>query len=101
METPETPLVEKERHDVLYVDLLGVVPEVHQDFGPLTEPLADGEGGSPVGEVRVVEGRLVGFVLEEHPHVLGHGLVHLAQGLDHPVAAFRERVLAGVVGTVR
>src|SRR5215210_1908489 len=100
VETSQTPLVEQKSHDVLYVYLLGVVPEVYQDFGPLTEPLTDGEGGAPVGQVGVVEGGLVGLVLEEHPHVLGHGSVDLAQRLDHPVATFRKGVLAGVVRAV-
>src|SRR5215218_9514521 len=45
-------------------------------------------------------GGLVRLVLEEHPHPSGHGGVDLAQGLHHPVAAFREGVLAGVVRTV-
>ncbi len=79
VETPETPLVEEQRHDVLDVDLFGVVAEVHQDLRPLAQPLAHREGRAPVGEVGVVEGRLVGLVLEEHPHALGHGGVDLAQ----------------------
>ena len=97
---PETPLVEEQRHDVLDVDLFGVVAEVDQDLRPLAEPLAHGEGRAPVGEVGVVEGRLVRLVLQEHPHALGHGRVDLVQALDHPVAALREGVLARVVRAV-
>src|SRR5919112_1443569 len=65
-----------------------------------TRTSADGEGRSPVREVGVVEGRFVGLVLQEHPHPLWHGGVHLAEALDHPVAAVREGILARVVGAV-
>jgi hypothetical protein len=100
VETPEPPLVQKKRHDVLYVRLLGVVPEVHQNLRLLPQLLAGGERCAPVGEVRVVEGRLVGLVLQQQPHALGHRRVDLVQTRKHPVSTLHEGVLPRIVRAV-
>ena len=55
---------------------------------------------APVLDVRVVEGRLVQLVLEDHPGVVGEGRIDLLEGVDQSPPACPEVVLAGVVRAI-
>jgi hypothetical protein len=62
-----------------------VMAGVHQHLGLRPGGLGEEVGHAPVGDVGVIERRLEGLVLDQHGHVLGHGLV--------PSAALRPSAL--------
>ena len=100
VEAAQLPGTEQEGHNELDIRAGSMVPGVDEDLCPLAEPDAMGEGGSPVGHVGAVEGRLEELVLEQHPHTCGQGHVHLTESFGQALLASGETVLTRVIGAV-
>ncbi len=100
VERAEPAEAQQLRHDELDVGARRVVAGVQADVRPVAEGEHLRVGGSPVGDVHVVERRLEELVLEDESLVVADPRVDLLQGVGEAVLAGADVVLAGVVGAV-
>ena len=86
--------------DLLDVHVRRVVAEVDQALGLGPQLLRGEDRAAPVGDHGGIERRLEHLVLQQHPPVVGQGVIDLGGRLQIAVEAAGEVLLAGEVGPV-
>ena len=101
MEAAQFALVQQESHDLFDIDPAGMVAEVHQDLGPLSQFQRPGVSCTPIGDIGGIKGRLEEFILDQHASTGGQLLVYLGQAAFEAPLAGPQIVLPGVIGAIR
>ena len=100
MEAPQLALGQEQGDDVLDVGTLCMVAQVDQYLRLRSHLDRHEMCHAPIGQVSMIESRLVKLILDEHARVGRQRLVRGGKHLFHTPEAIHDVILAGIVGAV-
>src|SRR6266496_5913520 len=73
---------------------------VHENFGPWTCAACEMQRHSPIGDVRVIKGRLKGLIFDQQSLLRGEMRMHLPQALFKPCFSLPYVCCSGIVRSI-